>query len=60
MVSEPTVFLVDDDPMIVAALKDLVEMLGLNCACFHSAAEFLEAYRPTVPDAWCWTFACRA
>ncbi len=49
MVPEPTVFLVDDDPMIVAALKDLVEMLGLSCACFHSAAEFLEAYRPTGP-----------
>ncbi|MGO8688746.1 MAG: response regulator transcription factor [Thermoguttaceae bacterium] len=49
MVPEPTVFLVDDDPMIVAALKDLVEMLGLSCSCFHSAAEFLEAYRPTAP-----------
>jgi FixJ family two-component response regulator len=49
VVSEPTVFLVDDDPMIVAALKDLVEMLGLNCSCFHSATEFLEAYHPTGP-----------
>ena len=35
--------------MIVAALKELVEMLGLNCSSFRSAAEFLEAYRPTGP-----------
>jgi len=49
VVSEPTVFLVDDDPMIVAALKDLVGLLGLNCRSFHSAAEFLEAYRPSGP-----------
>ncbi len=49
MVPEPTVFLVDDDPMIVAALKELVGLLGLNCASYRSAAEFLESYRPTGP-----------
>ena len=46
---EPTVFLVDDDPAIIAALKDLVGLLGLNaCAC-RSADEFLQVYQAAAP-----------
>ena len=49
MTSEPTVFLVDDDPAIIAALKDLVGLLGLKaCAC-RSADEFLENYQAVAP-----------
>jgi FixJ family two-component response regulator len=49
VVPEPTVFLVDDDPAIIASLRELVGLLGLHCCCCRSAAEFLEAYRPTGP-----------
>jgi FixJ family two-component response regulator len=36
-----TVFVVDDDSSVRAALKRLVESVGLNCETFESAAEFM-------------------
>ncbi len=45
----PTVFLIDDDPAIIAALKELVGLLGLQAVAYRSASEFLEAYRPSGP-----------
>ena len=59
--SEPTVFLVDDDPMIVAALKELVGLLGLNCSTLPLGRRVSGSLSPhRSRDAWCWTFACRA
>ena len=43
MTSEPTVFLVDDDPAIRDALTCLAEVAGLRIETYPSAAEFLEA-----------------
>ena len=49
MVPEPTVYLVDDDPAMIAALRELVDQLGLKAAAFRSASEFLDAYSPDGP-----------
>lgn len=40
-ISEPTVFVVDDDQFVREGLKDLVETVGLHCQVFGSAKEFL-------------------
>jgi len=42
--SEPTVFLVDDDPAMLDSLRWLVESIGLRVEVFTSAASFLAAY----------------
>lgn len=44
-----TVFIVDDDPGVRAALSDLVESIGLEARAFSSAGEFLQQTRPTSP-----------
>ena len=49
MVPEPTVYLVDDDPSMIAALRELVGLLGLKAAAFRSANEFLDAYSSDGP-----------
>jgi len=43
---EPTVFLVDDDPSILKALKRLLDVAGMKVAAFDSAQAFLDAYDP--------------
>lgn len=45
MSDEPTVFLVDDDPVALRALTALVKVVFPNVEAFPSAAEFLAAYR---------------
>ena len=40
-ISEPTVFVVDDDRFVREGLRDLVESVGLHCQVFGSAKEFL-------------------
>ena len=45
-----TVFVVDDDPSVRAALADLFSSVGLRVALFGSPTEFLRA---TLPDAPC-------
>jgi two-component system, LuxR family, response regulator FixJ len=42
---EPTVFLVDDDPVALRALTALVKVVFPKVEAFASAAEFLAAYR---------------
>jgi two-component system response regulator FixJ len=44
--SEPTVFVVDDDPGVRDSIRFLLRSVGLNARAFGSATEFLEAYRP--------------
>ena len=48
--SEPIVFVIDDDTSVRAAVKDLLESVGLKVFLFESATEFLES---TIPDASC-------
>jgi FixJ family two-component response regulator len=43
--TQPTVFVVDDDASVRRALKRLLASVGLPCATFETAAEFLERAR---------------
>jgi FixJ family two-component response regulator len=47
--SDPTVFIVDDDPDIRESLKRLLRSVGLDTRLFASASAFLEAERPSGP-----------
>jgi RNA polymerase sigma factor (sigma-70 family) len=47
--SEPTVFVVDDEPSIRDSLQRLIESVALRVETYGSASEFLEAYRPDTP-----------
>jgi FixJ family two-component response regulator len=38
----PTVFVVDDDPSVRKAIQRLIESVGLRCATFGTAGDFLE------------------
>lgn len=46
---EATVYLVDDDPGVRRAAKELIETVGLRTQTFGSAREFLETQRPDAP-----------
>ena len=48
--SDSVVVVIDDDGAVRAALKDLLESVGLKVILFQSAAEFLES---TIPDTTC-------
>jgi FixJ family two-component response regulator len=45
----PVVFVVDDEPLVCAALKRLIRSVGLDVQTFASAREFLHADRPDTP-----------
>ncbi|MDM0109431.1 response regulator [Variovorax sp. J22R24] len=45
--SEPTVFIVDDDDACRDSIRELVLSVGLTAAVFGSAAAFLTAFDPT-------------
>ena len=45
----PVVFVVDDEPLVRAALKRLIQSVGLDVQTFASAREFLGSERPDVP-----------
>jgi FixJ family two-component response regulator len=47
---EPIVFVVDDDPSVLAALDSLLRSLGLNVQSFASSEEFRQSVRPDVPS----------
>jgi two-component system, LuxR family, response regulator FixJ len=47
--SDPTVFVVDDDPGVLDALSLLLRSVGLGSRTFSSAAAFLDAYDQAVP-----------
>jgi len=44
-----TVLVIDDDPSMRAALKDLLESVGLRARLFASTSEFLRVGRPDEP-----------
>ncbi len=46
---KPTVFVVDDEPSICAALKRLIKSVGLEVQTFPSAQDFLQSQRPDGP-----------
>ena len=46
---EQVVFVVDDDPSMRRAVKELIEAVGLSCRTFESGQEFLATERPDVP-----------
>ena len=48
--SQSCVFVVEDDPSMREALKNLLLSVGLEAALFASAREFLDAQRPDVPS----------
>ena len=45
----PVVFVVDDEPLVCAALKRLIRSVGLDVQTFAFAREFLSAERPDAP-----------
>jgi len=47
--SEPTVFIVDDDDAVRRFLSGLIESVELRVEAFASARDFLEAYEPGRP-----------
>jgi len=49
MEAEPKVFVIDDDPAIIKAVTELVDMIDLKAESYSSADEFLKNCRPTGP-----------
>ncbi|MET4204709.1 MULTISPECIES: response regulator [unclassified Bradyrhizobium] len=47
--SEPTVFIVDDDAAVLDSIAELVMSVGLQAATFRSAREFLDGFDPELP-----------
>jgi RNA polymerase sigma factor (sigma-70 family) len=47
--AEQVVLVIDDDPSMRTAIKELIEAVGLTCQMFGSGHEFLEAKLPDVP-----------
>lgn len=47
--SEPTVFVVDDDPAVLDSLSELLESVGLRVATYPSAGAFLDSFDPERP-----------
>lgn len=45
----PTVFVVDDDPGVLDAVRFLLKSVGLPSRGFSSAADFLESFDPGIP-----------
>ena len=46
---EQVVLVIDDDPSMRTAIKELIEAVGLTCETFGSGNEFLEAELPDLP-----------
>jgi FixJ family two-component response regulator len=47
--SEPTIFIVDDEPSVLTAVSRLFRSAGLRVAMFTSPMEFLNTYDPAAP-----------
>jgi FixJ family two-component response regulator len=45
----PTVFVIDDDPLIRNGVRSLIGSLGLRVLTFESALDFLHISRPDAP-----------
>jgi FixJ family two-component response regulator len=46
----PTVFVVDDDASVCAAIQGLLKSVGLRSECFGTTQEFLSSTRPDAPS----------
>ena len=47
--ADQVVFVIDDDPSMRTAIKELIEAVGISCQTFGSGQELLEAQLPDVP-----------
>ncbi|HXQ32629.1 MAG TPA: response regulator transcription factor [Anaerolineales bacterium] len=47
--SEQVVFVIDDDPSMRTAIKELIDAMGMSCQTFGSGQELLGAELPDVP-----------
>jgi two-component system response regulator DctR len=47
--TEPTVFIVDDDAAVLDSVAELVTSVGLRAATFRSASEFRAGFNPALP-----------
>jgi len=47
--AEQVVFVIDDDPSMRTAIRELIEAVGLSCQTFSSGQELLDAKLPDVP-----------
>jgi FixJ family two-component response regulator len=50
LANAPTVFVVDDDPSVRAAIQGLLQSASLRCESFGTAEEFLRNKRPDGPS----------
>jgi RNA polymerase sigma factor (sigma-70 family) len=48
--AEQVVFVIDDDPSMRTAIKELIEAVGISCQTFGSGQELLNATLPDVPS----------
>jgi FixJ family two-component response regulator len=48
--AEQVVFVIDDDPSMRSAIRELIEAVGMNCQTFASGQELLGAVLPDVPS----------
>ena len=48
--AEQVVFVIDDDPSMRTAIKELIEAVGMSCQTFGSGQELLGAELPDVPS----------
>ncbi len=46
----PTVFVIDDDELVRAAIQGMLKSVGLHSQTFESAQDFLRSNRPDVPS----------
>jgi FixJ family two-component response regulator len=49
MISQPCVFIVDDDDAVRDGLSMVLETIGLACQVYENAERFLEGYVPGTP-----------
>ena len=47
--ADQLVFVIDDDPSMRTAIRELIEAVGLSCQTFSSGQELLDAKLPDVP-----------
>ena len=47
--TEPTVFIVDDDEAVLDSIAELVASVGLRAATFRSAQQFRDSFDPEQP-----------
>ena len=48
--ADPTVFVIDDDDLVRAAIQGMLKAAGLQAETFGTAQEFLQSKRPDVPS----------